>query len=447
MGKVVIADLTLIDGTSRPPQEGVTVIVRGSRVSSVMPASAHQTVPEGATVVDGHGKFLIPGLWDAHVHVSSVGREAMTLLLANGVTSVRDMGGVLSEIRSIQEAISKGKLVGPRIRTAGSGLDDAGWVQKATRDAEKVGDKEGVRDLQARIAVTTETEARAAVEALNAERVDFLKVRTLPSREIFAATLETAQLLRMPSAAHAPEWNVFDTLELGPTSLEHAETVHDALRTTPDRGIADLGPAFVTNRVLFTPTLLAQDRAQSLDSRRAKALIDDRTGKVDERNAYVGESLRTQWKLGFERKRQETPRDDAPTLQQECALVREMNVAGTTLLAGTDLGVPFVLPGFGLHDELDLLVRSAGLTSMQALLCATRNPPLFFSLQEELGTLEPGKVADMVLLDANPLSDIRNISRINAVVLGGKPYDRSALDGLLGQVRRSAGKPRNSSKI
>ena len=216
----------------------------------------------------------------------------------------------------------------------------------------------------------------------------------------------------------------------GLKSIEHAETVSLALGA---RSAAEVGAAFARHGAWYTPTIVAQVNWRVTPDDVANARIEDAAGSRDPRNRYVPASLRSHWRWQMSLKQYEQ-QDWATRHRGQMAELRAMARAGAGIFAGTDVPAVLVYPGFSLHDELELLVGQGGLTPLEALRSATRNPPHFFGLQRRLGTVERGKVADLVLLDANPLEDIRNTRKINAVVANGRFLDRGALDSLLAQA-------------
>lgn len=188
---------------------------------------------------------------------------------------------------------------------------------------------------------------------------------------------------------------------------------------------------------LVTPTLMADVGSLASDNV-IVAAIADTLGRIDPRNRTLPEQMRISWQEAMEAARlygKPTPEEVGKITRD----VRAMHRAGIPFLAGTDVGgIPLVYPGSSLHEELELLVREGGITPLEALQSATRNPPRFFGMQDELGAIEAGRIADLVLLEANPLEDIRNTQQINAVVLNGRYLERQALDRLVAAGSASA---------
>jgi imidazolonepropionase-like amidohydrolase len=434
---IVFNHVTVIDMNGGAPKAGMTVVVAGDRIAALGPVGSVR-VPKGARVIDASGKYLIPGLWDTHVHLWRLEESTLLVFLANGVTSVRDMGGGLDKVKAWRDEVRAGTLAGPRIRTAGTILEDARWLEAVLNISRQIGDAEGLRVISERIGVTGPEDARRAVASLARRGVDFIKIRTVASPETFTAIMTAAKRHGLPVAAHAPLRGGRDPVmdltraaAAGLKSVEHAETVSLALG---GQSAAAAGKEFARHGTWYTPTIVAQLNWRVTPADVTNAQIADAEGNRDPRNRYVPDSLRGHWRWQMSLRQYEQEQDWATENRRQMEELRAMGRAGAGLFAGTDVSAVLVYPGFSLHDELELLVSQGGLTPFEALQSATRNPPHFFDLQQQFGTVERGKIADLVLLDADPLEDIRNTKRINAVVVNGRLLDRSALDSLLSQA-------------
>ena len=379
--ELVINHVTVIDGTGAPAKPDQTVVVTGDRITA-SGKTGDVKAPEKSQVIDATGKFLIPGLWDMHGHLTDAGEGAISQLVLNGVTGVRDMGGNLELVDRLRDEIRKGKRVGPDIVRAGPFVD---------------GSKPGVAH---RLTVLTPDEARAAVATLKMKGVDFIKVHNGISKEAFLALSEEAKKYGLPLAVHLPLGMTSGELsDAGAKSLEHIETLFESVlrRTgatakTIDEAYVELtGDAatamfkkFVANGTWFDPTLVAYERGFVLWSNKPEAMGKRR-----------------------------------PVQEKHIALVSAMHKAGVRLLAGSDFSDWALVPGVDLHNELALLVQ-AGLSPMEALQAATSGPAEFLGRREYQGTIELGRFADLVLLDMDPLESISHTRKINAVVLRGK---------------------------
>jgi Amidohydrolase family len=418
---LVFDHVNVVDGSGRvlPDQ---TVVVEGKRIASVGPAKRRTDRPK-AHVVDGTGKYLMPGLWDMHVHLSYTKSSALPILLANGVTGVRDCGGLLHEIDEWQTQVSVGTLSGPQIIRAGPQVN--GKVFAFTQ-----------------IAVLNNSEARGAVKALHIAGVDFIKVVAAISRDAYFGVAQECKALGLPFAGHIPRvLSPAECSDAGQVSLEHIDGLFDGKipgsATSAEklnfikRFRRDEAPGlfsrFAQNHTYYTPTLLAS--AYPYLTRLAalrKGEFDPRAKYVSRQSRELTDKLLTKYSDELKPTKIEAERQP---FQEYLELVAGMNRAGVPLLAGTDLATSVFYPGFSLHDELQLLVR-AGLTPAAAIATATRNPASLLGLAD-LGTIATGKIANMVLLDQNPLADIANTARINSVVYEGKLLNRAALDLLL----------------
>ena len=439
---VAIVHVAVIDvatGTARTDQ---TVLIRGTRIISVQP-SKDARIPSDTRIIDATGKYLIPGLWDSHVHLSYLGACALPVFVANGVTALRDAGARLDEIQEWRRQIAGGELVGPLIKAAGPNLESADWLSRAYRLAPQ---SHPIWHWGPRLAVDGPSSARTVVDSLSRLGVDFVKFRNLP-RATFLAIAREAKRRGLPLAGHAPHGtSILEAADSGMTSIEHAETVTLALDTASvairTRAFAEL----VKTSTFVTPTLITE-RANWLPSDSAhRALIDDSAGTHDASRKYVSARTIGLWREAMElnAKGDDGSTDWNDLYRRQVADTRLADEAGVRLLAGTDVGGAIGLyAGTSLHDELHLMVRDGGVSPTRALQSATMNPAAFFKLHRERGTITPGMAADLVLLDANPLADIDNVRRVRAVVLMGRVLQRAVLDQLLAgvaaQVRTRSG--------
>jgi hypothetical protein len=411
------------------------VVVSGERITAVGRAGTVR-VPRGALVVEAAGKFLIPGLWDMHVHLSTATELALPALVANGVTGVRDMGGDMDEIDGWRRRIKAGALVGPRVVRVGPVVD---------------GPKP---DAPFRLTVTDAAEARRAVAALKRRGADAVKVHNAVPRAAYFALAGEARRLRVTFVGHIPrEVTPLEASDAGQRSLEHTESLFEnvihgasrrglsareglaqALAAYEDERAAELFRRFRRNGTWYDPVLVTY---------RSFAFRADFAAAPDPRNRYAAASTRRGWDK-YQPVNRGVPAETVALRKSVFArlleLVGLMRREGVGLLAGTDAGgIRDVVPGFSLHDELALLVR-AGLTPSEALQAATRNPAAFLGVSDSLGTVETGKLADLVLLDASPLEDIENTRKIAAVVVGGRYIPKPELEAMLAEVEAAAGR-------
>lgn len=452
----------VLDGTLRSDQ---TVLIRGNRIVAAG-AAGEIAVPRGADVVEAQGLYLIPGLWDMHVHsVANVAVDATAgagtaadwhfpLFVAFGVTGVRDMNDgtgdpSMEATNAIKRRLAEGTLPGPRLLAAGPSLDGDPPLGSNS------------------VVVRTAAEARDAVERLDRNGANLVKVYENLSREAYFAILEEAGLRGIPVDGHVPfRVTPEEAAAAGQRTVEHpdalaagcasgAETERErfarvlsrydelpeserflaifrhmrALYDTRDPAVCLSSlEAFRRNGVAVAADLVAYHHVVQ-----AAEVLSDTTGM-----RYVPEMVRRSWE---EFRDTETAREFRsilrPIVPLELHNVRLFHEGGVVLLAATDVGVPFQVPGRSLHTELVRLVE-AGLTPLAALQTATINPARVLRMTDSLGTVEPGKLADLVLLDANPLEDISGTRRIRAVFTNGRLYRRADLDRLLAGARDSA---------
>jgi imidazolonepropionase-like amidohydrolase len=440
---IVITRVTVVDVESGRLLPDRTVVVSGNRIASVAAGSVPALA--GARIVDGAGRFLIPGLWDMHVHAAFPGIDAIFFptLLANGITGVREMFSSLAWVAASRGRIARGDIAGPRMVASGHILDGNPAIWPGSASA-----RNGA-------------EARQAVDSLKRAGADFIKVYSRLTPEAFFAISEEARRLGIPFAGHIPQLvPAASAAGAGIKSVEHLTNVLLGCSSREDEFLARLAAAHsakgwdsvgAVSRGQVAPLLAGFDpaRCRAMAKRfvaggtwmvptiavlRGVAYLDDTTMARDPRLRYVPEWFRTGWNPSSDfRFRMLTPADwklRKDLYRRQLEIVTLLHEEGVSFLAGTDLSNPYVLPGFSLHDELSAFVK-AGFTPLEALRTATLLPARYLGATDSLGTVAAGKLADLVLLDADPLADIGNTTRIRAVIANGRFYDRAALDKLL----------------
>lgn len=419
---LALVHVRVVDMAGREAIEDGTIVITDGRIEAVGPYTS-VAAPGGARVVDLAGKTVIPGLWDMHVHLTDATDIVLPVLVAHGVTGVRDMGGDLGLIDSWRGRIRAGERVGPRIVRPGPYVD---------------GHKP---DAPFRLEVASPMEARAAVTELVGRGVDFIKLHNAVPGEAYFALADAARNEGIPFVGHVPVTvEPIEAVRAEQASIEHAITFFEGtfaasfpdmramlsgLVDFVDDGGAELIDALVTHQTHVTPTLVTSERR----IRRASLADDPPTCQ-----RYVAASLRDQWdRFSPVGEQDRSPAVVEARRQLTEALVRfsgRLHEAGVPLLAGSDLAARDICPGVSLHEELEMLV-DAGLTPREALSTATTTPARFLGLEHVSGTIEPGKWADLVILDGDPLVDITNVGRIHAVVSRGRLLGRDLLDDLL----------------
>lgn len=452
-GPLVIQRVTVIDATGKPAQPDMTVVIEQDRIVAIGPWKKVKA-PAGSQIVDGRGKFLIPGLWDMHVHGFS-GEDGTTsegetwmypLHLANGVVGVRAMWGPESA-NAWRAQHTKYDKPSPNVYLASPIIDGP----KPTWPGS--------------IAVADATQARAVVDRYQANGADFIKVYDGLPRDAYFAIVDEAHKLGISFVGHVPDAiKVEEASDAGQKSMEHLQGV--ALGASSEEetlfAVKYVKPGDFVRRDLRAEATYDESRAAALFARfvkngtwqcptlvvnRSYEHFDDGIFMHKEWLKYVPSGMRDFWKKMSEdnlKKRSAQTWDESHReFPEELKLVGRMYRAGVAILAGSDTYNPYVYPGFSLHEELSLLVE-AGLPRMAALQAATIGPARFMGQAERRGTVEVGKVADLVLLDRDPLADIHNTTSIRAVILGGKFMPRASLDAMLAEAEATAAKPPSS---
>lgn len=423
---IVFRHVTVIDATGADAQSDMVVVVTGDKITGIGKFGAVK-LPNHSQVIDARGKFLIPGLWDMHVHLAKAGENTLPLFICNGVTSVRDMGGDYVQILRWRKEAANGTRLSPRIKTPGALLESAENVARMKRE----GTVEPVDRF--RIPIATPEEARRAVDLMASLGVDFIKFRTIASPETYKAIAVESKAKGLMFVGH--QFGTPETMiDAGQQSIEHY--IYPPVITNPKH--AEIYKRMAESGVYVVPTIVVADESLLVSYGDAKTIVEDAKGKIDFRRKYLSGYLIEDWKEQLEEKKQPSPFDLAKLKEILVKDFQEMHKAGVRLMPGTDVGVLLIYPGYSLHDELQLLVKYVGLTPMEALISATRYPAEFFGMHDSLGTIEEGKIADLVLLDADPLKDISNTQKITAVVISGRFLPKAELQRMRAGVEAVA---------
>jgi hypothetical protein len=404
---IAITNVTVVDVVSGARKTAMTVLTKAGGIAAIGRGIA---VPPGAARVDGTGKFLLPGLWDMHSHHQATGAEALDLFLATGVVGTRDMGADVDFILPLRNRINRGELLGPEIFAAGPILDNrpANWPYRRH--------------------VTNAQEARAAVRDLKERGVDFIKVHDGTPREAFFAIADEAPRLGLSFAGHVPATvTVEEAADAGIRSIEHLanfRVFNDCSATEPHNAI----PCQVRY-----DKLAAKGVWQTPTMGFFQAIPDLFSGAPLPHAEYASDSL-----LELTRKNvTESKLDDRALTSFRSNAKRSLTAVGALLARGSGFlaGCDGLVPGFCLHDELAWMT-AAGLSPLQAIQTATINPARFLGREKTQGTIEVGKRADLVLLDADPLADIRNTRRISAVLVRGRLLSGPEIDRIVAAHKR-----------
>lgn len=439
---LAIQNVSVIDATGADTKTEMTVLINGNQIYKIEKTSKTK-IADNVKVVDGSGKFLIPGLWDSHIHpymedkpIDVIGHKFISIYIANGITSVRVMLGS-PEQHQMSEEIASGKLMGPRMLIASP---------LAAGPAPGRSDSSGVYNAE---------KGRQFVQESFHAGADFIKVGSYLPPDAYFGIANEAKLLGIPFTGHLPySISGIEASDVGQHTLEHQFSILIPCSGIEEKITANLMDVIPTNenrlkiyanidydeqkaRKLFThfkenktyvcPTVVVWHEFANLD----KELLFS-----DPRLNYMPSDIRERWMFTYENFASDEVKADIRKMNSKTRfIIGEMNEFGIKILAGTDNGIPFVFQGFSLHKELELLVE-CGLTPMQALQAATINAAECAGRLDSLGTVEEGKIADLILLEENPLVSIENTKRINSVFYNGKHIDRSKLDEILHNIEK-----------
>ncbi|WP_133804974.1 amidohydrolase family protein [Kribbella caucasensis] len=458
--RIALTDVTVIDVATGHRARHQTVLISGDRIIAV---GRNLPVPHDATAIDLTGKYVIPGLADMHVHSVGDDRISPPLYLANGLTTVREMSGN-DTVYGWRDRIDAGTLLGPRM-IVGSKIIDGDPTLWDT----SVIDVHVVKD---------EAAARSAVREAKGYGADFIKVYSRLNPTAYRAILDEARRQGLTVHGHGPDQVTIEQASAaGQRSIEHIHAValsvssreHEVRRMLQAISVqpggynswfrqlhpiewiaansfsqsraAEVFGTLRRNRTRVTPTLtmhsvLDMPDYAALDPALKKYLSADALWGFD----YAVEQLYKPNRTAEEIARQR----DMWAYRQR--FVGELFAHGVPVLAGTDTGTPYSVPGFSLHQELELLV-GAGATPRQALYAATVEPARFLGLGDDLGSVTPRTIADLVVLDADPLTDIRNTRRIHSVVTRGRVISPQARSRMLADVEAAVKDPPGTAAI
>ena len=443
---LVISQVNVVDVATGQLLRDQTVAVAGGKIVRLGPAGTARYAAR--QTLDGRGHYLLPGLWDMHVHfrggdsLAAANKKSLALYLAHGVTTVRDAGGDLTprifEWRREEEA---GRLAGPRIFTSGPKIDGPGATWPGSLE------------------VVTPAQVSRALDSLQKLRVDYVKIYDSKiSGEAYLSTIEQAEKRGLKTTGHMPySVKLSEAVERGLDATEHLYYVFKACSGKEDSLTALVRASLGTPKPLglfamlpavydtYSPAaaqrifrLMASHHTAAVPTLaigRTLAELPENDHAHDTLRAYIDPKIQATYTRRLASARQQSPAARAFTHKLEAkfqTLVPQMQAAGVTILAGSDSGAfnSFVYPGASLQDELLELVQ-AGLTPAQALRAATLSGAQFMGVASRTGSIAEGKDADLVLLTANPLVDIRHTRRIAAVIARGKVYSATALAAML----------------
>jgi len=444
MPRIIIKHATLIDAAN-PVRDNMTVVLQGDVIQLIAESGSVMIDAQKDTIVDARGKFLIPGLWDAHVHLTFIPeldyKTAYDLFLANGITSIRDTGAVISKLQPAIDYANENPNKTPRLFYSGPLIDGSLRVYK--------GKEAGFPELS--IGVDENTDSEAVVNGLLDQGVSFLKTYEMLSAKTFLGLLSIAKEKNLRVTGHIPlSIDLIEAIDAGLGGMQHIRNLDLACANNAEEILAQRqallknkdslpGSALRTkihqlqrfvaignldeercnkvirhlaaNNVFQTPTLTIN----TLDSKRFYA-----DKEWHDTYQFLPKTLQKNWYIGsIDMAQEEVSENDKIFEDWSMKIVGLFNSNGVKIIAGTDTPIGFLTPGYSLHKELELLVE-AGLTPLQALRSATITPAEFFNLENKMGTIEPGKYADLVILDNNPLDSIKNTQNIHMVIAKGE---------------------------
>ena len=437
---LALTNVTVIDVASGARAPASTILVSGNRITAIGPSSS-VTVPSGAQRVDARGKFVVPGLWDMHVHISMTGRSSLALFLASGVTGVRDMGGDVSRVVSWRDSVARGTMTGPRIFTAGSIVERGNWIRAVRGLGEKLKQPGLIAEMDRRLPLDSVSDGQRVVDSLAALRVDLIKIRNFPSAPVYFAFARAARARGLRISGHAPPMAmVAAASDSGFGTFEHSfldfkQTLVGGFdeMAPPDRSA--LFTRMARNGSAFDPTLIST-RARFIADSAIERMIVDRSGSLPVGLPYASADVREQWREQLAMRQADDKLDWNPIYRSTLRDISEMAAAGMLILSGTDVPVVTLIPGYSLYDELELLVKEAGLTPLAALATSTINPAKVLGLADSLGQVKAGYVADLIVLDRDPTLDISAVRDLRVVIRNGRLLARTDLDRLREEGRR-----------
>jgi imidazolonepropionase-like amidohydrolase len=401
---------------------GATVVITNQRITSV-----NAPIPKGAKVIDGTGKWLIPGLIDMHVHVPTdinLGptyptkgatiffntQDVMTPFVANGVTTI-DLNS-RAEHFAQRNQIVKGEVIGPRMALAAllNGGEGQGRV------------------------VNTPEDGRQAVRSAKAEGYEFIKLYSSLNIETYKAIIDEAGRQGMKTVGHIPDvfkGKLQEAFVPHFDMVAHAEEFSKKTDSFSEEDAKHFAELAKNNGTWLSPTLTTirwiLSQAKSLDELRSSPTLQ-----------YVHPLLQSKWLTANSYNRNTTPERVAyfqKMVDFHVRLVKAFHAAGVPMVIGTDMNLSGIVAGFSTHDEMELLAQ-AGLEPQEVLAAATRLPATWLGIDSLIGTVEPGKFADLILLDANPLEDVKNCRKISGVFVNGKWLDKRTIDAMLADLSR-----------
>lgn len=437
---LIIKNANVIDVKSGTIHPSMDIVINADSITRI---TRHQDQTYHAVqIIDGTNQYLLPGLCDMHAHTWWGYKDFFPLLIANGVTGIREMAGNISEVKRIRKKIRNGTIVGPEIISAGAIIDGkpAAWPGSDEADTPEKG--------------------REFVRKQKKEGADFIKVYSLLEKNVYLAIADECKKQGISFSGHIPiKVTLEEAVAAGQQSVEHFDGIMEFMssektyfynvirgnikdttlrksqnflvQTFDKTKLDDLISLLSNNDVWIVPTWVPTRYILHFND---PDFLND--GRVD----YMPEYVTGNWDPKRDRRYNTITDADYKPIGEwnraRLAITKPMLDGGVKFLAGTDYPNPYCFPGFSLHDELQIFVEEAGLTPLEALQTATINPAIFLKMETKLGSVEEGKLANLILLSANPLENINNTRQIEGVVLRGKYHDGSTLRKRLEEIAR-----------
>ncbi len=420
----LITNVNVIDVNTGKILKNKTIAIDNNRITAIYDKEIVGS--DSTIVINGKGKYLIPGLWDMHAHYKLGHVDMDPLLMANGITGIREMWDDTPEFVKVPQKTQPEGLVSPDVYLSGDLIDG------------------NPPNFSGSLVVTTPEEAVDAVQKQIDKKVDFIKVYSNLSEECFLAIAKEAKKMNTPFAGHIPNRvSIYTAIEAGMASSEHlygflnacssVDTSNEALISTFSGSRFDsLCTVLAKSSMWICPTLTVHRSMSSLND---SIFIND--NRIDYIPGFVLE-LWNQMMMPYTKSEIDNfANSNRARYLFELNLIGKMNEKGVKFIAGTDFPNPYVFPGFSLHDELSLMVKG-GMPALDALRSATINPAIFMKKTADFGSVEVGKIASLILLNKNPLENIENTKSIETVIIRGIVYNRKALDLMLEQAKSNA---------
>ena len=377
-------------------------------------------------------KFIIPGLWDMHSHIDKLSddfehsKSMLSLYTLNGVTSIREMGGDFKKINALQTISKKNSLL-PSIYTAGPILENKAfvdWVAKVDNDPEF---------KKQRVRIGHESEVEKIIDSVKSLGVDFLKIRTVASKEVFFEIAKQAKVKGLKFSGHVDaKVDLYDAVKSGISSLEHLDIFQLSIMSDAKMdSIAFLMKALKTG---YCPTLSYFKNHRIYDKVKIKSFLNDATYTSFPKRAYASKRLLQKSLLSIKR----AEGSQVPWEKMEANFLKfaeKLVQNDVPILAGTDGANALVLPGFSLHEELQLYSNALKMNNLRILQSATINPASYFGFEKKIGQIKEGYIADIVILDKNPLLHIKNIETINSVIKSGRLISKKEIHKKLKSIK------------